>query len=69
MEEKTSIVIAHRLSTIQGVDRIYVFHKGRIVESGCHQELLAIEGVYHRLYRLQYQLQEQRSAGGGIAGG
>jgi ABC-type multidrug transport system fused ATPase/permease subunit len=69
MEEKTSIVIAHRLSTIQGVDRIYVFHKGRIVESGCHQDLLAMEGFYHRLYRLQYQLQEQRSAGGGIAGG
>ena len=64
MEEKTSIVIAHRLSTIQGVDRIYVFHKGRIVESGCHQDLLAMEGVYNRLYRLQYQLQEQRSAGG-----
>jgi ABC-type multidrug transport system fused ATPase/permease subunit len=64
MEEKTSIVIAHRLSTIQGVDRIYVLHKGRFVESGRHEDLLAMEGVYHRLYRLQYQLQEPRPVGG-----
>jgi ATP-binding cassette subfamily B protein len=67
MQGKTAIVIAHRLSTIQGVDRIYVLHKGRIVETGRHEELLALEGVYHRLYRLQYQMQEQRPAGG-VAG-
>ena len=54
MEGKTAIVVAHRLSTIQDVDRIYVMHKGRIVESGRHEELLARDGIYQRLYRLQY---------------
>jgi ABC-type multidrug transport system fused ATPase/permease subunit len=61
---RTAIVIAHRLSTIQDVDRIHVLHKGRIVESGSHEELLAIGGVYHRLYRLQYAGQERRAAAG-----
>ncbi len=55
MEDKTAIAIAHRLSTIQDVERIYVMHKGRIVERGHHQELLEAQGVYHRLYLLQYQ--------------
>ncbi len=55
MENRTSIIIAHRLSTIQHVDRIIVMHKGRIVEEGNHQELLAKEGLYYDLYRLQYQ--------------
>lgn len=55
MENRTSIVIAHRLSTIQHVDRIIVMHKGKIVEEGNHQELLAKEGLYYDLYRLQYQ--------------
>ena len=62
MEGKTSLVIAHRLSTIRDVDRIHVLHKGRIVEEGRHEELLALEGVYARLYRLQYQTQEQAAA-------
>jgi ATP-binding cassette subfamily B protein len=61
---RTAIVIAHRLSTIQDVDRIHVLHKGRIVESGSHEQLLGIEGVYQRLYRLQYQGQERRAATG-----
>jgi len=51
-------VIAHRLSTIQDVDRIYALHRGRIVESGRHDELLARGGVYARLYRLQYEMEE-----------
>ena len=55
MENRTSIIIAHRLSTIQHVDRIIVLHKGRIIEEGNHQELLANEGLYYDLYRLQYQ--------------
>ena len=58
MERKTALVIAHRLSTIQDVDRIYVLHKGQLVESGRHDELLASGGYYERLYRLQYAQQE-----------
>jgi ATP-binding cassette subfamily B protein len=54
MEGRTAIVIAHRLSTIKAVDRIVVFHKGRVVESGPHDELLALGGVYARLYRMQF---------------
>jgi ABC-type multidrug transport system fused ATPase/permease subunit len=64
MAGRTALVIAHRLSTIQDVDRIHVLHKGRIVESGSHEELLGREGVYHRLYRLQYQGQQRRVAVG-----
>jgi ABC-type multidrug transport system fused ATPase/permease subunit len=51
--KKTALVIAHRLSTIQDVDRIYVLHKGCIVESGPHEALLAQGGIYTRLYRMQ----------------
>jgi ATP-binding cassette subfamily B multidrug efflux pump len=65
MEGKTAIVIAHRLSTIRDVDRIHVLHRGRIVESGRHEELIALGGVYDRLYRLQYQAQERHSAAAG----
>jgi ABC-type multidrug transport system fused ATPase/permease subunit len=54
MEGKTAIVIAHRLSTIEDVDRIYVLHRGRILETGRHAELVAAGGLYQRLYRFQY---------------
>jgi ATP-binding cassette subfamily B protein len=54
------MVIAHRLSTIQRADRILVMHKGRLREQGTHQELLALRGIYHRLYQLQYKDQELR---------
>ncbi|MEO8874252.1 MAG: ABC transporter ATP-binding protein [Polyangiaceae bacterium] len=54
MQQRTAIVIAHRLSTIKAVDRIVVFHKGRVVECGSHDELLALGGVYARLYRMQF---------------
>lgn len=55
---RTSIVIAHRLSTIQRADRIFVMHKGKLRESGTHQELLAQRGIYYKLYQLQYKDQE-----------
>jgi ABC-type multidrug transport system fused ATPase/permease subunit len=55
---RTSIVIAHRLSTIQNSDKIIVLHKGEIRESGTHQELLSQNGIYRRLYELQYKEQE-----------
>jgi ATP-binding cassette subfamily B protein len=55
---RTSIVIAHRLSTIQRADRIFVMHKGKLRETGSHQELLASKGLYWKLYQLQYKDQE-----------
>jgi ATP-binding cassette subfamily B multidrug efflux pump len=57
---RTSIVIAHRLSTIQSADKIIVLHKGEIREVGTHQELLALGGIYYKLYQLQYKDQESR---------
>ena len=61
VEGRTSIVIAHRLSTIQRADRILVMHKGKLRESGTHQELLAQRGIYWKLYQLQYKDQEGAS--------
>ena len=54
MRNRTTIAIAHRLSTIQDMDRILVFHRGELRESGPHQELLAERGIYRRLYELQF---------------
>ena len=59
---RTSIVIAHRLSTIQRADRIIVMHKGKLREIGTHQELLAMRGIYWKLYQLQYKDQESGAA-------
>ena len=50
---RTTIAIAHRLSTIQDANCIYVIDKGRIIESGTHEELLALGGTYHKMYSLQ----------------
>ncbi|OGG01239.1 MAG: hypothetical protein A3F83_16935 [Candidatus Glassbacteria bacterium RIFCSPLOWO2_12_FULL_58_11] len=55
MKNRTSLVIAHRLSTIQHCDRIIVINEGRVVQSGRHSELLRRDGLYRRLYELQFQ--------------
>jgi ATP-binding cassette subfamily B multidrug efflux pump len=55
---RTSVLIAHRLSTIQSADTILVMHKGQLREQGTHQQLLALRGLYYKLYQLQYKDQE-----------
>ena len=59
LQGRTSIVIAHRLSTIQRANKIIVMHKGEIREIGTHRELLALGGIYYKLYLLQYKEQER----------
>ena len=54
MRNRTSLVVAHRLSTIQRADNIIVLHHGEIREQGSHQDLLALHGLYWKLYKLQY---------------
>ena len=54
MKGRTTFVIAHRLSTIENADIIIVMDKGRIVESGTHQELLALRGHYAGLHKIQF---------------
>jgi ATP-binding cassette subfamily B multidrug efflux pump len=57
MAGRTAIIIAHRLNTIRAVDRIIVLHQGEVVEDGSHAELMALDGIYARLYELQYRVQ------------
>ncbi len=63
---RTSVVIAHRLSTVQRADVILVMHRGQLREFGSHQELLALHGIYWKLYQLQYKDQEVGEPGGGL---
>ena len=55
MSGRTTLAIAHRLSTIQDMDKILVFHKGKLREEGSHQRLLAMRGIYYKLFQLQYK--------------
>jgi ATP-binding cassette, subfamily B, multidrug efflux pump len=59
MKGRTCLVIAHRLSTIRNADRIIVFHHGEIREIGTHAELMQKQGIYYRLYQLQYATDEE----------
>ena len=59
MKDKTSIVIAHRLSTIRKADKIVVMEKGRVLQTGTHNELLEKGGTYKRLYELQFADEEE----------
>jgi ATP-binding cassette subfamily B protein len=52
---KTTIMIAHRLSTLRDADKLIVIEGGKVAESGTHEELMAAEGVYHKLYGLQIE--------------
>lgn len=61
LKDRTALIIAHRMSTIKNVNRILVIHKGEIWEEGNHQDLLTRQGLYSRLYELQYQAQENGS--------
>lgn len=58
MKGRTALVIAHRLSTIRRADKIIVFHKGRVLEQGGHEQLLALGGLYSKLYELQFAREE-----------
>ena len=58
----TMIIVAHRLSTIQHVNNILVMQKGKIIESGSHQQLLKLRGHYYNLYRLQYDKKKPKTA-------
>lgn len=60
MVGRTSFVIAHRLSTVKNADKILVLKKGNLVESGTHDELLALDGLYAHLYKIQYRNKEAK---------
>ncbi len=62
MQNRTCLLIAHRLSTIRNADRIIVLHHGEVREVGSHAELMEKQGIYYRLYQLQYEREELKLA-------
>jgi subfamily B ATP-binding cassette protein MsbA len=64
MRGRTTLVIAHRLSTIERADRIVVLERGRLAETGTHARLLAHDGIYAKLYRMQYAAEHEQGAAG-----
>jgi ATP-binding cassette, subfamily B, multidrug efflux pump len=62
MRDRTCLLIAHRLSTIRNADRIIVLHHGEVREVGSHAELMDRQGIYYRLYQLQYEREELKLA-------
>ncbi|MCD6456286.1 MAG: hypothetical protein J7K81_05815, partial [Methanophagales archaeon] len=55
MKDRTTFIIAHRLSTIRNCKRIMVIDKGKIIEQGTHEKLLARDGLYKKLYNMQFR--------------
>jgi len=61
MKDRTTLIIAHRLSTVRSADKIFVIDNGRIAESGTHEELCRLDGIYQHLYELQFPEDEERA--------